>query len=140
MAAPFNPKRVACNWRGIPFSGFMDGTVIAVEADEDATMKHVGVDGKATVALNANKGAGFTFTFAQGSPVNALLSALVPDADRNFFPTGELLIKDLNGTTLVHAEIAWIKKVANIEYGKEILGREWAFDCEAATILVGGSL
>lgn len=139
MARKWNPKRLVVTWRGIPFLGFMDGTFVSVEADEDAAMKHVGADGRATVALNPNRGAAVTVTIAQSSPTNDLLSALLPNAEGDSLPSGDLLIKDLNGTTLFHAETAWIKKVANLTFGKEIEGREWVLDCEAATIFVGGS-
>lgn len=135
----YNPKKIAGSWRGIPFVGFMDGTFISVEADEDAAMKHVGAQGNATVAINANEGAAITLTLAQSSPTNDALSALVPNARRNSLPSGPLMIKDLNGLTLVMCETAWIKKVANVTYGKEIEGREWVFDCESAVIIVGGT-
>jgi hypothetical protein len=140
MFAQYNPKKIAGSWNGIPFVGFMDGTFVSVEADEDAAMKHVGAQGHATVAINANKGAKITVTFSQNAPVNAALSALLPDADRNRLPSGPLLLKDLNGTTVVFAETAWILKVANVTFGKEIEGREWTFDCEAATIVAGGGV
>jgi hypothetical protein len=139
MARKYNPKKVVVTWRGIPLAGFMDGTFVTVEADEDSTMKHVGADGRATVALNANQGAQITVTLAQSSPANDLLSAMLPNADSDSLPTGDFMIKDLNGTTLCHADVAWLKRPANVSYGKEIEGREWTFDCEAMVFLVGGS-
>lgn len=143
----YNPKKITATFSGtigdrdfaIQFLGFMDGTFIMAEMDEDQVTKHVGSQGDASFVLNANKGAAVTITLVQGSPTNDELTNLIPDADNNYMPTGVLTFKDLNGTTEVIATDAVIKKTAKIEFGKELTGREWVFDCASATLKVGGS-
>lgn len=143
----YNPKRVTGSWKGtingrdfaIRFIGVMDGTFLTAEYDEDATTKHVGTHGDASVVLNANKGAKIVVTLVQGSSANDQLSDLVPDADRDYLPVGVLNWEDLNGGTVVKAQEAWILKMAKIEFGNTITAREWTFDTGNAQIKVGGA-
>ena len=134
----YNPKRVTGSWNNIPFEAYMDGTFFEVEYDEDAVTTHVGGQGELSAVLNANKTAKATLTFVQGSPTNDALSKKVPDADRNFFPTGAFQLKDLNGTTIVSCKDAFIKKMSKVEFGKELTGRQWTFVLPAAQITAGG--
>lgn len=140
MHRTYNPKRVAVSWAGINFVGFMDGTFVSVDMDEDAVTKKTGSQGDTVATLNANLGAGVTLTLLQTSPTNDQLTNKIPDPRRNSLPTGEFQIKDLNGNTLIHAAVAWIKKPPKVDYAKEVMGREWAFDlAEVDTYKVGGS-
>ena len=140
MHRQYNPKRVAVSWAGINFVGFMDGTFVSVDMDEDAVTKKVGSQGDTVATLNANLGAGVMVTLLQMSPTNDQLTLKIPDPRRNLLPTGEFQIKDLNGNTLIHAAVAWIKKPPKGDYGKEVTGREWAFDlAEVDTYKIGGS-
>jgi hypothetical protein len=147
MLLKYNPKKITGSWSGsingrefaVQFSGFMDGTFFEAEYDEDQVTKHVGGQGDATAVINANLGALFTVTLVQGSPVNGALSLLIPNARRNFLPTGAFSFEDLNGTTIARTREAWIKKVAKIEYGKDVSGRVWTFDCGEAELLPGAA-
>lgn len=140
MAFKYNPRRIALSWRGIIIGGFAKGTFVTVDRDEDAATKNVGNDGRATVILNPNEGCSITFVLQQGSIANEILSALVPSARANSLPVGDANLKDLNGTTLIHADTAWLKRVAKVAYGDGDENREWMLDCEAATIFAGGSV
>jgi len=147
MIYKYNPRKVTGSFKGtingrdfaVQFIGYMDGTHIEAEFDEDATTKHQGNQGETSVVLNANEGAKITVVFSQGSPCNDELSSLVPNARLDYLPVGVLTIDDLNGTTAIKAAEAWIMKTAKIEYGKEITGRSWVFDTGLAEITVGGS-
>ncbi len=121
----------------VQFIGYMDGTFVSAEYDEARVTKHAGSQGEHTFVVNANKGAKATVTLVQGSPNNDELSDLVPDADRNYMPVGVLSFEDLNGTTVFRSDEAVIATVAKIEYGKDVLGREWAFECGESEIHVG---
>jgi hypothetical protein len=141
----YNPKKITGSYKGsigarqfaIQFVGFMDGTFLTADYDEDAVTKHVGSQGDATFVLNANRGASVTLMLVQGSPTNDQLSDLVPNAKLNYMPVGVLTIKDLNGTTEFESADAVIKRRAKVEFGKEVTGREWVFDCGDADIYVG---
>ena len=141
----YNPKKITASYTGsvggnsfaFQFLGFMDGTFLTADYDEDAVTKHVGSQGDATFILNANRGASVTVMLVQGSPTNDELSKLVPNADLNYMPVGVLNFKDLNGTTVFESADAVIKRRAKVEFGKEVTGREWVFDCGHADLKVG---
>lgn len=143
----YNPKKITGSYKGkignrqftVQFVGYMDGTFITAEYDENAVTKHIGAQGAVSAVLNCNKGAKLVVTFVQGSPCNDQLSDLVPDASKNFFPVGILTFEDLNGTTKFKAAEAWIMKTAKVEFAKDLTGREWTFDTGEADIHVGGA-
>lgn len=139
MFKQYNPKLVAANWNLIPFDGAMDGEFYTLEYDEDAVTKHVGSQGDVTAVVNANAGASFTAILIPGSPTNNKLSALVANARRGTLPTGVFTLKDLNGTTLITAKDAWIKKWPKLGYAKDLSPREWVIDlAEVQVSIIGG--
>lgn len=137
MLKKYNPKRINSGWFNIPFLGYMEGTFIEVEYDEDAVTTHVGGGGDVSLILNANTMAKLVVTLIQGSPTNAKLSALVPSSSRDFLPTAPISLTDLNGTTLVGGPNAFIKKMAKVEFGKSLTGRQWTFIIPQAIIFAG---
>lgn len=143
----FNPKRIKGSFTGtvngrpfaVPFTGYMDGEFVTAEYDEDAVTEHVGSDGEVTVVLNANKKATVTVVLTLGSESNQLLSVLVPDADLNYLPVGNLKFADLNGTSYIKGPEAWIRKTAPVSYSNQVTGRSWVFGVAKAEINVGAS-
>src|SRR5882724_7817598 len=113
----YNPRRVTGSWKGtvngrnfaVQFSGYMDGTKIMAEFDEDAVTKHTGDDGDTSAVINCNRGASVVVTLVQGTGVNKQLSDLTPNGKNDYFPVGQLNFEDLNGTTVIKAVTAWIK-------------------------------
>jgi len=122
--------------------GFADGTFINVEFDEDSVAKTVGAQGAVTATMNAHRGGKATFTILQGSPTNDLLSALAASSrpSNAALIVRPLFIKDLNGTTLVSAAEAWVLKVPNTEFGKEVASREWVIDIARLQMHTGGAV
>lgn len=148
MAKPlkYNPKAIVGSFQGktpqgrdfvVKFVAFMDGTFVEVEYNEDRVTRHDGADGTPTYVVTAGKGAKLMVTFAQGSPVNTLLSQLIPDAEKNYMPTGILSFEDLNGNTKVKDTDSVISKVAKVSFGDKVEGRQWTFEMAAADIFVG---
>ncbi len=138
----YDPDQIVAIWNGIPLQGFQDGTMIAVEYDEDGVTKTVGGQGAVTATINANRAGKFTFTLVQGAPVNDLLSAACAQnrAPGAALVVGPILVKDLNGTTLCSAAEAWVTKVAKTEFGKEVAAREWVLDCAKLVMNTGGAV
>lgn len=127
MINKYNPKKVTGSWKGIEFLGYMDGTFIEVEYEEDAVTAHVGSQGDVTYVLNANQLAKATITLILGSPTNDDLDAQVPDANANRLPTGDFQLKDPNGTFIVTSKDAVIMKKPKAEFSKSVTGRAWTF-------------
>ena len=138
----YNPKRINNSWVPdgftINFKGFMDGTFVEVEFDEAQVTTHTGADGTTTFILNANETATATVTIVQGSPTNDDLSENLPSARFDRLPAGPWNLSDLNGFSLVSSEFAVLEKVAKVEFGKSVVGRQWKFKLHQAQIIVGG--
>jgi hypothetical protein len=142
-----NPRRMKGSWSGsigsrkfvVQFSGYMSGTFLEAAYAEDAVTEHVGSDGDVTLVLNANRLANLTCTLAMGAAINDALSKLVPNADLNYLPVGQMNWEDLNGTMKIKAPEAWIKKTAPITVGNEVTGRAWVFGMANAEINVGAA-
>ena len=140
MFRQHDPGFVLVVWKGIEFKGFMDGTYVSAERDTDAYTKAVGATGDAARVRSRNRGGKVTLTLQQTSPTNDLLTAQQKIDEISNAATGSLTVKDLLGTTLIFAEVAWIMKSAKVDFGTELQGREWVFDCAELDMGVGGAL
>jgi hypothetical protein len=136
----YNPARVLANFAGYPMLGFMDGTFIKAERNDDAFEAKAGVLGDVTRVRKNSKVGTVTFTLMQNSPTNDVLSGLATLDELFGTGTGALLITDTNGNTLISATNAWIKKLPSVEYSDTASGREWAIDCAELVMTVGGSV
>lgn len=144
----WNPKKITGSFKGQigarPFAvdlsqGFMDGTFLTAEYNEDRVTVHNGADGTTTFVLNPNETALVVVTFVQGSSVHQLLSQLVPSSKRNYMPVGTLNFDDLNGQSKIKSSDTVIQKHAPIAFGKDVQGWAWSFILADAEINVGGA-
>lgn len=135
-----DPNSIVMAFKGINITGVSDGTFVEVEHNEDAYTTHVGAKGEVTRVKNSNETGLVTFTLGQASIANDQLSALAVRDRNNGNGYGALLIKDLKGTTMYRAAVAWIKKMPKGEHGKEHTSRSWVIECEKLTMFVGGSV
>ena len=135
-----DPGRIVGSWKGIPFLGFMDGTFLSAARAEAAFSESVGAQGDVTRVRSRNRTGTVTLTLKAASPTNDLLTAQAILDELTGLGYGPLLIKDLNGTTVVEAAIAWIEKVPDTEFATEESGREWVFKCAELYIAAGGNI
>lgn len=140
MAYKYNPKKVILILNKLRITGFAKGSFITAKPDEEAAKKSTGNDGKATVTLNPNEGASIEFTLQQASPINDLLSAMIPSAKNNSLITGDVLLEDLNGTTVCHGDVAWLKGWPEVGFGDDAGERKYVIDVEEMDWLVGGNI
>lgn len=138
----YSPDLISIAWGSIRFAGYADGTFVTAERSEDGYSLKVGATGAQTRVRSLNLSGTVKITLQQSSLTNDLLSAAyAADQAFNTFITLPLIIKDLNGTTLIHATNAWIKKLPSVEFGKDLSNREWTFECAAIdTFVAGGSV
>lgn len=140
MAQNYDPSSVLITFTtpvmAVAFVGLL-GAFVTGKRDEDAWKKKTGATGDAARAKVRNKGGTIEITVMQTSSTNAQLSFLhtlgesLPVTGND---AGAILISDLLSQTLCHAKTAWIKKVADVEFSEEIMGRKWTFDCESLDI------
>ena len=123
-------------------SGRDEGDFVKVTMKSDAFTSKVGSDGEVARSKSNDERADVEVTTMQTSLSNDALSAMYL-ADVNVpggFSVGPFLLKDINGTTLVAAAKCWIRKVADVSFGKETGTRVWNFELAHAKVNVGGSL
>ncbi len=133
----YNPKKIALYFDGVRITGFMDGTFVLAEMDEDAFEGHVGSDGLVTRTQNLNEMGTVTATLSQASPSNDLLSLKHLTDKATGIGYGAIMGKDINGTEVFSAAQAWIKKAPNSEFADAVSGREWVFGCARLVISSG---
>lgn len=136
----YDPKLVVASFRGIQVLGYFEGTFISVERSEDAFEKMVGAGGDVTRVRNRDQSGSVTFTLMAESVTNDLFSAVQVEDELFGTGFGALLVKNLNGTTLIESPIAWIRKLPTVEYADTASGREWIIDCAELLMLVGGAV
>lgn len=135
----YDPKNVSVIVGGTSIKGFTDGTFIMAERSEQMWNMKVGVDGIATRAKSNNRSGKVTITLHQSSASNDFLSGLAIADELAPGGTGgvPLLIRDNNGTTLATAATAWVNKLANSEFGKEVANRVWVLETDTLVMNVG---
>lgn len=125
----------------IMVDGFMEGSSIAVEHEED-TFSHVtGDDGFVCRSKTLNRNAKVTLTLMQSSAANdklAVLHALDRDA-----PNGAgivpMAIIDRSGRTVVTASQCWISRGPDINFDRVCVGRTWIITAVDLSHFAGGN-
>lgn len=136
----YRPLNILASFKGHHIRGIADGTFVDAERNSDGFSLKVGAGGDATRSQSHDRSGKVAFTLLAESSSNDALSNFA-QADEDFGTGhGELMIKDVNGTTLLHAEDAWIVKWPKVEYGKESGDREWQIECAALSVFVGGEV
>lgn len=136
----YDPSQVSFSFMGNNITGFMDGTFIEVERDEDGFTKHVGSLGDVTRTRNLNHAGKITLTLMAQSPSNDILNTIYAQDEQFGTNYGALQIIDHNGNMKVHVTYAWIMKAPKIERAKESGTTVWVFDCADVEIVAGGGV
>jgi len=136
----YDPAKVVAIFRGIPILGFAEGTFIAGEREVDAFSKVAGARGEITRVRSRNRSGTVTITLMAESPSNDSLSAVAVLDEASGLGFGPLMVKDLNGNTVLSAPIAWIQKVPNVEHATDASTREWVIAVAQFDVHVGGAL
>ncbi|MFL6557357.1 MAG: phage structural protein [Bacillus sp. (in: firmicutes)] len=120
----FDFKNTSIIVDGSYLTGFMDGTAIQAEKNEDNKVPHIGADGKVTFSNSADNTGTITVTLKQGSPSLKKLIALSKEKTRVF----PVRVIDANTNKLrCGGNEAVILKTPAVEWGSEIAGVEVQF-------------
>jgi hypothetical protein len=136
----YDPKNVLCSFLGNLVTGFADGTFLSAERTEDGFAGVTGAGGETARVKSNNRMGTVTFTLMATAQSNDVLSALAALDELEGAGVGPLFVKEFNGSTVLSAQNAWIKKLPNVERGKEVSQVEWVIECEALEIFAGGLL
>lgn len=138
MIKNYDPKLVTLSFRGVVVTGFAADAFVSAERTEDTYSMDVGSQGDVTRVRNRNKTGTITVTLQAASPSNDVLSAILALDEALGTGKGPVMIKDLNGTTLVTSADAWIRRAPTVERGSGAANVEWMIDCEKLEMSVGG--
>jgi hypothetical protein len=120
MAFTYDPKKTNAVVDGHYVTGYMDGTFITIEKNEDNVVPHVGAQGDVTYSESADETATITFTLKQNSPSLLYLQNL--SKRKKEFST-QVIDSNTNGSNSGGNQCRIIRTPGR-EYGAEVSGVE----------------
>jgi len=137
----YDPNNVQLILGGVGISGYADGTFINLTYDEDLYNKTVGADGEVSRSKTTNRSATLTITLKQTSSSNDALSALYQLDESEDGGVVPMMIKEIGtGTTLVFTQAAWVQKLPDLNFSKDIEDRQWTIATSQLESYIGGNL
>lgn len=136
----YDPGRIIVIFKGAQIQGYAEGTFVKASRAEETFKTSAGAGGDIVRVRNRNKMGSVVITLQAASTSNDVLQGFHDIDELTGLGYGSLMIKDLNGLTLINAEKAWVNKPADGEYGAESPNREWTIDCAELSIKNGGAV
>lgn len=99
--------------------------VILCERVEDSASHKIGVDGKMTMSISADRSGSVTFKVMQGSSSNELLTGLITSQENGLFIPVFAQVRNTEGGELVSGTQGYFTKPASIGFGAESNSQEW---------------
>lgn len=126
---------------GVEMSGFDEGDdVITLDRINDSASHKVGVDGKMTVSISADRSGTVTFRLMQTSDSNAYLSGLINAQENGAFVPIFVQFKDTRGDDLGSGTQGYINRPATMTRGQNANSQEWTVTVERLDMLhLGGA-
>jgi hypothetical protein len=135
----YDPGKHFISFAGIPLTSIADGTYLTVERMSEQFTSVAGAGGEVARIRNRDKRGSMKLSLLASSVENDILSAIATKDESDASGVGVFNVTDGNGTTVVHASNAWIKKRPSTEFAKEMPMRDWEFECEDLELFVGGN-
>lgn len=117
-------------------TGTADDNFITIAKQGDGVSSNVGCDGSIERSMDPNSQYKLTLVIQQTSPTNDWLEKQYSydnDTCEGMFP---VLIKDLRGGEIFHADEAWVVKPSDFVRGKAAANRSWEIDTGAGIMEV----
>ena len=127
----YDPSRVTVTWRFIAFQGFGPDTFVKCTWNADLFTEIVGVAGWVVRLPNNDTTGRVSITLLSRSPSNDAMTAAAATGD-----VGHLVVKDLNGATLIDGTDAQILKLPDHEYAADSNTTEWVLACSELQLLL----
>jgi hypothetical protein len=119
---------------------YADGDdAIMITRREDAITDKVGMDGRMSIARNANRSGEVTLKLMQTSPTNHVLTeihTLQQQKGGQFVPIS-LVFQDTNRQDRAAAVVGYIKKLPEIQRGAGVNTQEWVIVSESLDVRLG---
>ena len=136
----YNAKDVTVTIGGRLITGFGEDAMVAIARDNDSFEDKIGVDGNVSVSHSNDKRGNITLTLMDTSADNSYLSGLLNGSERaRTLQTFAVTVLDNKTGDIYECPIAWVKRPADSEKGREVSEKEWMIRCENLTMIEGGS-
>lgn len=135
----YDPASINFQFMGTTITGYMDGTFINVATEGDTFEKHRGADGSIDRVNRNSFSYRVTLTLKRTAPSNVILQGYRYADSQSNRGAGSLDINDSFGTSLFHADTAWIAKEPDQPNSDSMDGRVWEFDTGIALTTPGGN-
>lgn len=144
--AQYVPIKVVASWvTPSPFGvvdirdGAIDGgEFLGIVSDVPIWARETDGHGSATRVKNENRGGRLTINLSASSPTNTILSSLVALDLVSEGIVGPIVVKDLNGDTIVEADGCFLIDVPDLSFGSDRGSRAWVWECAAIRKFAGG--
>lgn len=136
----YAPDKVTVVFGGAILTGYAEDSFIKIEMSTEAFTMHVGGDGEVSRTRNVDRTGKVTVKLKQTSDSNDILSAFYTADITSLQGYLPVIVKDNAGRTLAAGSSAWIQKLPDTEFGKEIGEREWILDVADLNYFVGGNV
>lgn len=136
----YDPQGVILTFGHVQVLGYAAGEFISVERAEDSFTVESGAAGDTVRVKNRSKIGTVKVVLLAASLTNESLSAIAKEDELFLTGVRALMMKNLNGTTLVQSANSWIRKLPALPFSDGVDNREWNFDCASLQIDVGGSV
>lgn len=136
----YDPQKVILSFGGIVLTGYAKGSYIKAKRNTDTFTVVVGAAGEESWDKKSDRSGEVEVTLMASSQDNDALMAIYAVDELTGAGLSPLMIKELNGTTLVHAAFARLSKPADVERAVEQGNAVWLFRSTNLEINVGGIL
>lgn len=120
-------------------AGLAEGTFVNVSRDEDSFTTQVGADGEVTRSRTNNKKGTIELTTQQASEANDYLSELQISDENTGNGIVPVQVIDRSGRTVCSGRQAYIRKPADVGYGRDAGERTWTLDVASLEMFVAGN-
>lgn len=114
------------------------GDFVVFESDNDAWSRESDLGGNATRVRNNNEGGRCRVTLSASSPTNTKLTQAHAADLISENVVGALVLRDLNGNTVVECDGAFLVDTPDPTFGSERGARTWTWECAAIRKVIGG--
>lgn len=126
--------------QGSEITGWPEGEdVILCDRLEDSASHIVGVDGKMTLAISADRSGSVVFKLMQNSESNALMTGLITSQENGAYIPVFIQIKNTEGGEIISGTQGYITKPSSIGFGQAQSESEWTIIVERLDFINLGS-
>lgn len=140
MLYTYDPKSLIITFKGRPITGFGENSVLKISRADDMFKEKVGCSGEVGRSKTNNRSGTAEITLMQTSPDNDYLSSCAVQDEAANAGVGELSAKDVLGKSYFFSSKAYVKKMADGDYQKELTDRVWVLFCADLNIFIAGNV